>query len=339
MTLSPDDIVNFEFKTTRRGYEPDAVDALLDRVADQIEATQSELLELRNRLADAEARVQDALVTESTLTRTLVAAQATAERTIADAEAEAQRTVEEAREQAADVRAAAEREAAEQLDRAASEAARAVAEGQARREELIASVAELRHVEQHHRQHLRDHLEASLAMLDQVEPVPPPSELPGAPAPDGTGAALDAPTTAETERAAGSVSPDQPLPPDAQDAPVPEAHDVETAEAVEAASAEHIWDAWNVDDREEPEPPVGAGAPPPPPPPSETPADPWTATPERSTPPGDAQGASDAADEEPDDQPLFGGGAADAGDETEDGAADDTGGGRPDLTVRVRDEP
>ncbi len=326
MNLSPDDIVNYEFKSTWRGYEPEAVDALLDRIADQIEASQAELQDLRDRLADAEARVQETLETEGTLTRTLVAAQATAERTVADAQAQAQRTLEEAQEQAAEVRAAAERDAAEQLDQAQAEAAKAIADGQARREQLIASVAELRHVEQHHRQHLREHLEASLAMLDHVEPVPRSSELPGAPAPDAAGAALEAPTAAETRGGAGSSR---------DDAPSSEGHEAETAEAVAAASAEHLWSAGNVDEHDEPERAPGASASPSP---SEPSTDPWKAPDEPSTTsPDDA--------EQPDDQPLFGDGDADgtgtsrSDDPAPGHAADAADGERPDLTVRVRDEP
>jgi DivIVA domain-containing protein len=55
--LSPDDIVGYEFRQQKvRGYDVEQVDDLLDRLADQVEATDRELDDLRARLRDAEAR-------------------------------------------------------------------------------------------------------------------------------------------------------------------------------------------------------------------------------------------------------------------------------------------
>jgi cell division initiation protein len=89
VALSPEDIVNHEFKQALRGYAVQEVDDLLDRLADQLERAERDIADLRQRLADADARVAEALATESSLKRTLITAQDAAQRTMDDAQAHA----------------------------------------------------------------------------------------------------------------------------------------------------------------------------------------------------------------------------------------------------------
>jgi DivIVA domain-containing protein len=184
--LSPDDIVGYDFRQQKmRGYDVDQVDDLLDQLADQVEATDRELDDLRARLRDAEARCAAALETESSLKRTLVTAQDAAERALS-----------EAREQADELRETAERAIDEQLARAREEAASIVAAAQrdaraeldAVREQRAAideRVAALRDLERRHRQSLERHLRVQLAALEDL--AADPDAPSNAPRPPGDG--------------------------------------------------------------------------------------------------------------------------------------------------------
>ncbi len=277
MTLTPDDIVNHEFKQRVRGYDVESVDGFLDRLADQIEATDREVTDLRSRLRDAESRLAEALETESTLKRTLVTAQ--------DA---AQRALDDAREQADELRGAAEREVTDQLERARAEAERLVAEGREehdrlvaeareqhdrlvaegreQRYRLIAGLEDLRAVEQRHRTQLRQHLDDTLAALDRLDTLPPRSELvaPGddpdgpADAPDPTAAPATDPPATPADAGVG--------PPDAAATGSPQ--DTDTEAAAGAVAAEHAWAALydgldtapTAPDHDDPDPAHGADA-------------------------------------------------------------------------------
>ncbi len=179
MSLGPDDIVNYEFKQSLRGYAVDEVDDLLDRLADQVERTDRDLDDLRQRLRDTEARLASALETESTLKRTFVTAQQAAERSMADA-----------REQADELREAVERDVNEQLDQARAEAERIVADAHKEARDELADarqearsevadarqqraaieerIATLRELERRHRALLERHLRDQLEQLDQL---------------------------------------------------------------------------------------------------------------------------------------------------------------------------
>jgi cell division initiation protein len=216
--LSPDDIVNHEFRQSLRGYNVAEVDALLDRLADQVERSEQEIDELRQRLRESEARLASALETESSIKRTLVTAQDAAERALADA-----------REQADELRGACEREVTEQLERATREAEQLVEDAQQRasseldaartvRDRLTGHVERLREIEQHHRGQLRTHLEAQLAALEELDdvPAPPASGDEGAPAPSDP-AAVAAELRSEASdlgRAHGVESWEEPLVPE-----------------------------------------------------------------------------------------------------------------------------
>jgi DivIVA domain-containing protein len=169
VSLSPDDIVGFEFRHRKvGGYDVNQVDELLDRLADQIERSDRELAELRERLREREERLGAALETEATLKRTLVTAQDAAERALA-----------EAREQADELRETAERAIDDQLAQAREEARAIVAEAQREaRTELAAAreqraaiedrLAALRSLEQQHRTTIERHLRAHLDQLEEL---------------------------------------------------------------------------------------------------------------------------------------------------------------------------
>jgi DivIVA domain-containing protein len=208
VSLSPDDIVNYEFRQQKvRGYDVEQVDDLLDRLADQVERTDREVDDLRRRLRESEARLAAALETESTLKRTLVTAQDAAERALA-----------EAREQADELRETAERAIDEQLARAREEARTLVADAQReagteletarqQRAAVEARIEALRALEQRHRTSLERYLRAQ---LDQLEQLAADADAPSnAPAPDAvsTGARIAAPDPAREGASSTSAEP------------------------------------------------------------------------------------------------------------------------------------
>lgn len=170
MSLSPDDIVGYRFKQSLRGYAIDEVDELLDRVADQVERTDAELSELRERVRLAEEQAASAERTEEALKRTLVAAQETAERVVAEAEAEATSRRDDAAGEAERIEAEA-RNHADQVTAAAEAAARReataardrVREAATRHREVLAGISRQRDA-------LRDHLERLDAFVEAGVP-------------------------------------------------------------------------------------------------------------------------------------------------------------------------
>ncbi len=83
---------DIEFHERFRGYDPDEVDAYVDRVAKAAALVQGRLSELQQRAEAAEARAAEgggSTETEATLTRTLILAQRTADAAVAEAKEEA----------------------------------------------------------------------------------------------------------------------------------------------------------------------------------------------------------------------------------------------------------
>lgn len=169
MALSPEDIVNHEFKQSLRGYAVQEVDDLLDRLADQLERAEHDIADLRQRVIEADARATEALATESSLKRTLITAQ--------DA---AQRTMDDARTHAEAVRADADREVTERLDEAVARATAMVHEAESEASTIRAShraeqqasatrVAQLAEVEDRYRTQVRALLEHQLGELERLE--------------------------------------------------------------------------------------------------------------------------------------------------------------------------
>ena len=148
MALSPQSIRDQQFKSARRGYDQDEVDAFRTEVADVLESAQNEATAMEARARAAVARLQelskaqpaegDAAPTTSpaptvdeaeTISRTLLLAQRTADTTVAEARAEADRLLAQARDDAAARLAQAESDATTMVD-AAKEDARRAGEGE-----------------------------------------------------------------------------------------------------------------------------------------------------------------------------------------------------------------
>ncbi len=170
MPLTPDDIVNHEFKQALRGYAIAEVDELLDRLADQLEATEQELAQARERLEVLEGQLASVAEREATVSRALLAAQETAERAVREARAQAAELLDEAERSAASVRA----EASEQAERSLAEA-----EEHGRRREAAATAvvaAELdrgraiQQLDEDHRRALEQHLRRVLDALGALPP-------------------------------------------------------------------------------------------------------------------------------------------------------------------------
>ncbi|RME01433.1 MAG: DivIVA domain-containing protein, partial [Calditrichaeota bacterium] len=75
MKLTPLDIKKQEFKRTLRGYDPIEVDAFLEMVADEFEATIREKNQLSDEILKLRTQLQDYQQVEKTLKETLVSAQ------------------------------------------------------------------------------------------------------------------------------------------------------------------------------------------------------------------------------------------------------------------------
>ncbi len=115
MEMNPQRVRSAEFKTVRKGADPDEIRVFLAEVADELERAQNQSTAMEARARAAVARLQevseqaaaapvtvDASVEESeTISRTLLLAQRTADATIATANAEAQRLLAKANDEAA----------------------------------------------------------------------------------------------------------------------------------------------------------------------------------------------------------------------------------------------
>ncbi|MDG2027394.1 MAG: DivIVA domain-containing protein [Acidimicrobiales bacterium] len=116
-----------EFHERLRGYDPDEVDAYVDRVARAAAVLRGRLMELQERVDAAESRERAGAAgsteSEETLTRTLVLAQRTADAAIAEAQEEADRVTADAATSAQAILSGAEAEAQVTLREAQAEAA------------------------------------------------------------------------------------------------------------------------------------------------------------------------------------------------------------------------
>jgi DivIVA domain-containing protein len=89
MELTPQRLREVEFKERWRGYDPEEVDDLLERVAAGLEDFENRVRQATERAVRAEQRASEGSDTDETLRRTLVLAQRTADAAIADAVARA----------------------------------------------------------------------------------------------------------------------------------------------------------------------------------------------------------------------------------------------------------
>jgi len=152
MDVSPQLLRDVEFREKWRGYSADEVDEFLERVAEGIDALQTQLREADERATRAERRVLE--TSDDDVRRALVLAQRTADAALTEAQEEAERRVAAAEEQAKAVRTDAEERAATELRELA-----------ARRAELEADVSALTNYVREQRARLSDELRSQLEWL------------------------------------------------------------------------------------------------------------------------------------------------------------------------------
>jgi cell division initiation protein len=193
MEMSPQRVRSAEFKTIRKGADPDEVKLFLSDVADELERAQNQATAMEARARAAVARLQeaaqpaasvpavDASVDESeTISRTLLLAQRTADTAVAEARSEASRIVGAANDEAATTLDST-REMASQLLAEARVEARRVGETEraaiasdvealkARRDFLEADVEHLELFITEQRSRIRD---AATSLIDITERIP-----------------------------------------------------------------------------------------------------------------------------------------------------------------------
>jgi len=193
MEMSPQRVRSAEFKTVRKGADPDEVKVFLGDVADELERAQNQATAMEARARAAVARLQEvsqtsaiapaveASVDESaTISRTLLLAQRTADTAVAEARSDASRIVASANDEAATTLDST-REMAAQLLAEARVEARRVGEGErtaiasdvealkARRDFLESDVEQLELFLTEQRSRLRD---AATSLIDITERIP-----------------------------------------------------------------------------------------------------------------------------------------------------------------------
>jgi DivIVA domain-containing protein len=195
MEMSPQRVRNAEFKTVRKGADPDEVRVFLNDVADELERAQNQSTAMEARARAAVARLQE--VSESgaaapaptveaspdeseTISRTLLLAQRTADTAVAEARGEAARIVGAANDEAATTLDSTREMAAQLLDEARIEARRLgeaerlaiageVESLKARRDFLESDVQQLELFLTEQRSRLR---EAATSLVDITERIP-----------------------------------------------------------------------------------------------------------------------------------------------------------------------
>ena len=98
--LTPMDIHNKEFKKAFKGYKEEEVDEFLDKVVADFEKLYRENIELKDKLAIINERVDGYSSMEKTLQSTLVIAQTTADDVVANARKKAELIIKESDDQA-----------------------------------------------------------------------------------------------------------------------------------------------------------------------------------------------------------------------------------------------
>jgi DivIVA domain-containing protein len=173
MEMSPQRVRSAEFKTVRKGADPDEVRVFLSDVADELERAQNQSTAMEARARAAVARLQEvsessagstpapaatveASVDESeTISRTLLLAQRTADNAVAEARSDAARIVSAANDEAATTLDSTREMAAQLLDEARVEARRV---GEAERISIASEVEALKA--------RRDFLESDVEQLE-----------------------------------------------------------------------------------------------------------------------------------------------------------------------------
>lgn len=198
MDLSPQQVRSALFKTVKRGYDPDEVDAFKETAAGAIESAQNQAMAMEARARAAVAKLQELSAQDAasaapaqstssssgvdteTISRTLLLAQRTADATVNEARNEAASITNGARTEAGSILDGARTMAGKLIDEAKIEARRAAetervkAESEvqallARRDFLLSDVDHLEQYIGAQRERLRD---AAVSIHDLVDRVP-----------------------------------------------------------------------------------------------------------------------------------------------------------------------
>ena len=197
MEMTPQRVRGAEFRTVRKGADPDEVKVFLNDVADELERAQNQSTAMEARARAAVARLQEVSESDSapatpapaveasveeteTISRTLLLAQRTADSTVAEARGEAARIIAGANDEAATTLDSTREMSAQMLAEARAEArqigaaeraaiASEVEALKARRDFLESDVDQLELFLTEQRSRLRD---AATSLIDITERVP-----------------------------------------------------------------------------------------------------------------------------------------------------------------------
>ncbi|MBI2168950.1 MAG: DivIVA domain-containing protein [Actinobacteria bacterium] len=166
MDVTPHELRTVELREAWRGYRPDDVDELLDRVAGTIERLQAQVERLSGRLTKAEGEAGLGREADEMLRRTLLLAQRTADAAVSEAQERARRVVSESEAHAHSIVSTAEEEARRIAIAERQRIENEIRELSRQRNALVADVEALEEAARDHRRRLRDFLTAELARVD-----------------------------------------------------------------------------------------------------------------------------------------------------------------------------
>ena len=222
MDVTPRELRDIDIREGFRGYNRDDVDELLERAATTIDGSNERIRRLTEQLAEVEGKQGKSREAEDMLQRTLLLAQRAADEAVAEAQIKARQILDDAETRARNALAEAESTARRQ-----AETERARLEGEvldlgARREALLADVAQLEKFEAEYRVRLRRALEADLESLagqaaSAAAPRPPIHEVD---LPTPSSAPTPAPQSAAPPRVVPAPSPPPTPPPTPAPAPI-----------------------------------------------------------------------------------------------------------------------
>lgn len=159
LEVTPDELLSSALPIARRGYEPDVIDALLERAAATIE---------RLRAFDGTALERQRRSQAEVLQRTLLMAQTTADRTVAEAQTHAASLLDAADRRAQQLMADAEQLATHLVETESTHAQLTVEEALTRRRALEAEIQELERYVAQARARVRAALDHETATLDRM---------------------------------------------------------------------------------------------------------------------------------------------------------------------------
>jgi cell division initiation protein len=185
LSLPPEAITARGLGRAWRGYDRDAADDLLARLARQTAALVDEVEDLRAERRRLQDRLADVAGTEELLRRTLVTAQRTADESVREATARAEELRTRALGRAEELLREAVDESHDLRDRALRNARAEEAAVRERRRELEQHADALEAFARDHRDRLARHLRRQLERLDELELPTPPATVPRGTAADG----------------------------------------------------------------------------------------------------------------------------------------------------------